>query len=107
MGKDARATAALAAAADADTDSAVKAAAKAAQAGTPPLPARDKWVTFYVVEPTADDAPVRQEPYFVQTPDGLVWATYTDGRGFLTSEHVPAGDADTWPIEPASREAEF
>jgi HEAT repeat protein len=106
-GKDARAAAALAAAADTDTDAAVKAAAKAAQAGVPGLSARDHWVVFYVVEPMADDAPVRQEPYFVQTPDGLVWATYTDARGFLSSEHFPAGDPEGWPIRPASREAEF
>jgi HEAT repeat protein len=107
LGKDARATAALATAADTDGDAAVKQAAKAAQAGAPALPARDRWVTFYVVEPMADDAPVRQEPYFVQTPDGLVWATYTDARGFLASEHVPTGEPESWPIHPASRESEF
>ena len=66
--------------------------------------ARSEWRTFYVVDPTADDAPVREEPYFVKTPDNLVWATYTDARGEITSEHVPPGDADVWP---ASREAEY
>jgi HEAT repeat protein len=66
--------------------------------------ARSEWRTFYVVDPSADDAPVREEPYFVHTPDGLVWATYTDARGEITSEHVPPGDATTWP---ASREPEY
>lgn len=66
--------------------------------------ARTEWRTFYVVDPTADDAPVREEPYFIRTPDGLVWATYTDARGEITSEHVPPGDADVWP---ASRESEY
>jgi cellulose synthase operon protein C len=78
----------------------------AAAAKTKPAPpsARSEWRTFYVVDPTADDAPVREEPYFVHTPDGLVWATYTDVRGEITSEHVPPGDATTWP---ASREGEY
>lgn len=79
----------------------VDAAAKAKP--TEPV-ARSEWRTFYVVDPTADDAPVREEPYFVHTPDGLVWATYTDARGEITSEHVPPGDATTWP---ASREPEY
>lgn len=79
----------------------VAAAAKAKPA--PPV-ARSEWRTFYVVDPSADDAPVREEPYFVHTPDGLVWATYTDARGEITSEHVPPGDATTWP---ASREGEY
>ena len=78
----------------------------AAAAKTKPAPpiARSEWRTFYVVDPSADDAPVREEPYFVHTPDGLVWATYTDARGEITSEHVPPGDAITWP---ASREGEY
>lgn len=75
----------------------------AAKAKLQPV-ARSEWRTFYVVDPTADDAPVREEPYFIRTPDGLVWATYTDARGEITSEHVPPGDADVWP---ASREAEY
>ena len=75
----------------------------AAKAKLQPLP-RSEWRTFYVVDPTADDAPVREEPYFIRTPDGLVWATYTDARGEITSEHVPPGDADVWP---ASRESEY
>ena len=76
---------------------------EAAKAKLQPAP-RTEWRTFYVVDPTADDAPVREEPYFIRTPDGLVWATYTDARGEITSEHVPPGDADVWP---ASREAEY
>jgi HEAT repeat protein len=79
----------------------VAAAAKAKPAA--PV-ARSEWRTFYVVDPSADDAPVREEPYFVHTADGLVWATYTDARGEITSEHVPPGDATTWP---ASREGEY
>ncbi len=75
----------------------------AAKAKLQPAP-RTEWRTFYVVDPTADDAPVREEPYFIRTPDGLVWATYTDARGEITSEHVPPGDADVWP---ASRESEY
>ncbi|MBV8760705.1 MAG: HEAT repeat domain-containing protein [Deltaproteobacteria bacterium] len=75
----------------------------AAKAKLQPV-ARSEWRTFYVVDPTADDAPVREEPYFIRTPDGLVWATYTDARGEITSEHVPPGDADVWP---ASREPEY
>jgi HEAT repeat protein len=104
--KDAHALAALATAADADSDVAVKAAAKSAQAGVPALPAREHWLVYYVVEHAADDAPVRQEPYFIQSPEGLVWATYSDARGYITTEHVPEGDPETW-YHPASREAEF
>ncbi len=99
----ARATAALNNAAATDADAEVIAAARATTP-PPPIPARNEWRTFYVVDPSADDAPVRQEQYFVHTSDGLVWASYTDARGELSSEHVPAGDADVWP---ASREAEY
>ena len=99
-----RAAPAIKAALDGDTDPAVRAAAKAAQAPLgAPIP-RDEWRTYYVVDPGADDAPVRQEPYFVHTPDGLVWASYTDARGELTSEHVPAGEAT---VAPAAREADY
>jgi len=89
---------------DGDLDLGVKTAAKAAQGPVAAPVARTEWRTFYVVDPSADDAPVRQEQYFVHTPDGVVWASYTDARGELTSEHVPAGDAIVWP---ASREAEY
>jgi hypothetical protein len=65
--------------------------ARAAKA--PALPARREWRSFYVVDPEADDASVRQEPYFLRGGDRLVWATYTDARGEITSEHFPAGDA--------------
>jgi hypothetical protein len=63
---------------------------------------------FQVVDPGADDAPVRQTPYFLHSPDGLVWATYTDARGELASEHVPAaqGELDT-VVWPGSRESEY
>jgi hypothetical protein len=103
-----RIAAALRAAADGDPDTAVKQAVIAAQSGVPALPAaRPNWTTFYVIDPSADDALVRQEPYFVHFPDGVVWATYTDARGHLTAEHVPVGDPKSWPVWPASREGEY
>jgi HEAT repeat protein len=104
-------------AAEGDNDADVRAAVKAAN--TTPPPARTEWRTFYVVDPTADDAPVRQEQYFVHTSDALVWAAYTDARGELNSEHVPPGapgadapgavapGADGIVVWPASREAEY
>ncbi|HEY4244087.1 MAG TPA: HEAT repeat domain-containing protein [Kofleriaceae bacterium] len=76
-------------AAHVERDPAVLAALKAAP---PALPPRTEWRSFYVVDPGDDDAPVREEPFFVPTSDDLVWATYTDARGELTSEHVPAGN---------------
>ena len=95
-------TRALAALARDDASIQVQEAVKAAH--TPPV-ARSEWRTFYVVDPGADDAAVRQEPYFVLTPaDGLVWATYTDARGHLTSEHVPPGPA---VVGSASRASEL
>jgi HEAT repeat protein len=104
----AKAAPALKAAADGQTDAQVRDAAREGAkwlAGAPPpLPPRNEWRTFYVVDPGADDAPVRQEQYFVHTSDGLVWASYTDARGELTSEHMPPGDAVVWA---ASREAEY
>ena len=83
-----------------DPEPAVRAIAKAPPA---PMP-RTEWTTFYVVDPSADDAPVRQEPYFVVGADLIAWATYSDPRGHITSEHVPHGDATVWP---ASRENEY
>ncbi len=97
-----RATAALATAADKDASPEVRAAARAPI--TEALPGRTEWRSIHVVDAAADDASVRQEPYFVHTPDHLVWAAYTDARGELASEHVPPGDADVWP---ASRESEY
>ncbi|MGN6110579.1 MAG: HEAT repeat domain-containing protein [Kofleriaceae bacterium] len=88
-------------AADTDGEPDVRAAARES---APEIPAREEWRTFYVVEPSEDDAPVRQEPYFVHTSDGLVWAGYTDARGELDNEHMPPGDAAVWP---ASRETEY
>lgn len=84
-----------------DVDPQVKAAAIAPAAA--PI-ARSEWRLFYVVDSSADDAPVRQEPYFLHTADGLVWASYTDARGDLTSEHVPPGDEKP---QSASRESEY
>ena len=98
---------ALGAAATGDTDPQVQAAAKAARGGAPALPELASWVVFQVVDKAADDAPVRQEPYFIQLPDGVVWATYSDAKGEIRSEHVPGGDSSTWPVMPASREGEY
>jgi HEAT repeat protein len=67
-------------------------------------PAREEWRVFYVVDPSSDDKPVREEPYFVIGEDGLVWATYTDARGEIVSEHFPEGDA---VVAPSSRETEY
>ena len=68
--------------------------------------ARNKWRTFQVVDRSADDAPVRQEPYFVQGPDDVVWASYTDARGEINSEHI-APETEQQDVHPASREAEY
>jgi HEAT repeat protein len=109
----AKATAALrsattaAAATASDDDPAAPDAAKAAAAGpVGPPPPRTEWRTFYVVDPSAGDARVRQEQYFVHTVDDLVWASYTDARGELTTEHIPAETARD-SISPASRESEY
>lgn len=99
-----RATTALDAAAKGDADPAVRAAATAAHGKAPALPARTEWRLFYVVDPGADDAVVRQEQYFVHGADDLVWASYTDARGYLSVEHFPAGDAT---VAPAIREADY
>jgi hypothetical protein len=109
LGKGAGASAdAVAAALDAaanDRDEDVRAAAKAAKGGKAgALPARDEWRVFYVVDPSTDDKPVREEPYFLIGGDGLVWATYTDARGQVVSEHFPGGDA---VVAPQSRESEY
>lgn len=95
-------TVALAHAASSDRDDQVRAAAAATTpAAAPP---RDEWRVFYVVDPSADDKAVREEPYFVIGADALVWATYTDARGELAAEHFPAGDA---VVAPQSRESEY
>jgi cellulose synthase operon protein C len=99
-----KALAALKLAGDKEADPAVREVVKSTPETPPPPPPRTEWRTFYVVDPGADDAPVRQEQYFLHTPDGLVWASYTDARGQLNSEHMPAGDAVIWS---ATREAEY
>jgi HEAT repeat protein len=103
-------TPAIAAALDAaakDPASLVATAARAASApGAHAAPARTEWRTFYVVDPSSDDARVREQPYFIDGPDGLIWATYTDPRGEITSEHVPA-NVDRPNVWAASREAEY
>jgi HEAT repeat protein len=89
-----------------EADRNVLAAIAAARAAAPARLARDQWRTFQVLDRTADDAPVRQEPYFVHGPDGIVWATYTDARGEIHAERVPAG-TDREHVFPASREADY
>jgi HEAT repeat protein len=101
-----RIKATLATAARNEIDPTVQAAIKAAQVGAAPILPRDHWRTFQVVDPSADNAAVRQEPYFLHGPDGLVWATYTDARGEISSEHVAAG-TDREHVRPASREPEY
>jgi HEAT repeat protein len=99
----ARPAAALKLASDTDADPMVRDAAKTAPG---PIPARTEWRTFYVVDPSAGDARVRQEPYFVHSPDDVVWASYTDARGELTTEHIPA-ETSRDAISPASHEPEY
>lgn len=102
-----RAAAALKAAGDGDADPLVREAVQAVQARpAPALPGRTEWRTFYVVDPSASDTRVRQERYFVHSPDELVWASYTDARGELTSEHVPP-ETSRDHVFPASHEAEY
>ena len=98
-----KASAALKLAGDTDQDPLVRTAARTAPG---PSPARSEWRTFYVVDPGAGDARVRQEPYFVHSPDDLVWASYTDARGELTTEHIPAETSQD-DVLPASHEAEY
>ncbi|HEX2687613.1 MAG TPA: HEAT repeat domain-containing protein [Kofleriaceae bacterium] len=99
----ARAIAALKLAGDVDKDPLVRSAAKTAPGSLPP---RSEWRTFYVVDPSAGDARIRQEPYFVHSPDDIVWASYTDARGELTTEHIP-GETSQANVLPASHEAEY
>ena len=98
-----KAGAALKLAGDVDQDLLVRTAAKTAPG---PIPARSEWRTFYIVDPSADDARIRQEPYFVHSPDDIVWASYTDARGELTTEHIPA-ETSRDNVLPASHEAEY
>lgn len=99
--------AALETSAKTDTDRSVVAAAKAALAGPGPLVIRSEWRTFVLApQPRASEQQVRNQPYFVHGPDGVVWATYTDTRGELSSEHIAPGTsaAHVWP---ADRESSY
>ncbi|MBX3162381.1 MAG: HEAT repeat domain-containing protein [Deltaproteobacteria bacterium] len=102
---------ALKAASDTDGDPSVREAAKAALAAAPPPPAaRTEWRSYPVIDPGADDMPIRQEAYFLHTPDDIVWATYTDARGHITTEHAFPGDwdrNDRSRIQAAKHEAEY
>jgi hypothetical protein len=82
----------------------VKEAVKAARPAPATARRATEWRVWQVVDISSDDAPVRQERYFVHSADGIVMATYTDARGELTSEHVPTGDVAVWA---ATRESEY
>ncbi len=90
--------------ADTDPNDQVRAAASAALAGRFVPPPRTDWRNFYFVDPDNDDAPVRQEPYFLSTSDGLVTAFYTDERGEAGEEQFPPGD---YIIAPKSTTSEY
>jgi HEAT repeat protein len=102
----AKITAALEQAARNDPEQSVRDAAKDAQGGAPALAPRNEWRTFQVVDPSSDDAPVRQTAYFVHTTDGVVWATYTDARGEINTEHIPAATSRD-DVRPENRESEY
>jgi len=87
-------------------DESVRAAFKVAMTSPPKQLPRDNWRTFQVIDPAADNSAVRQEAYFVHGPDGVVWASYTDARGELNSEHIAAG-TEKEHVRPASREPEY
>lgn len=98
--RSAAVSAALSQTADDDRSAAVRAAA----ASPSPAAPADEWRIFDVVEPD-DDRPVREEPYFtLLAPTGPAWATFTDLRGVIAYEHVPATTA---PPRPASAESEL
>lgn len=91
---------ALARAAETDAAESVRQAARG-DAAAPPE--RGEWRSFYVVDPSDDDAPVEQEPYFLAASDGLVTAHYTDARGLVGEERFPAGDHVFAPASAVSR----
>ncbi|MCG8419003.1 MAG: HEAT repeat domain-containing protein [Proteobacteria bacterium] len=66
-------------------------------------PRRTDWRHFYFVDPDRDNAPVKQEPYFLVAADGLVTALYTDARGIAIEEQFPPGDLILSPRSTASR----
>lgn len=84
-----------------DSDRGVVGAVKAALAGPSAPPTRNEWRTFHIVDDHSDRQRLRSQPYFVHGSDGLVWATYTDARGELTSEHIPPGTSaqNVWPAD--------
>ena len=88
---------ALTRAATDDPHEEVRAAAAAALEGPFQPPARSDWRNFYVVDPTSDDDPVEQEPYFVAAADGIITAFYTDARGEAVEERFPPGPAHVAP----------
>lgn len=99
----ATATTALDKAAKSDGNADVRAAATAAK--TPAaLPARGEWRIFQMVDPAVDDAAVRGEPYAVLFADQIIWSSYTDARGYMSTEHSTPDPIAVWS---GSRETEF
>jgi HEAT repeat protein len=103
-GSESGASAALDLAARSDRDDAVREAAAAALHGDTGVVPRDDWRNFYFVDPGSDDAPVRQEPYFVIAADGIVDALYTDARGESAEEWFPSGE---YLIAPKTQESAY
>lgn len=89
-----------------DTDPGVVAAARTALAGSGPLPIRNEWRMFDLAASREVGQRLGNQPYFIHGPDGVVWATYSDVRGQLTSEHIAPG---TWAahVWPADRESSY
>ena len=95
---------ALAKAAGEDREPLVREAAAAVAATPFDPPQRTEWRNFYFVDPGSDDAPVRQEPYFILGADGIGKALYTDARGEHADEWFPPGD---YIREPKSKLTEY
>jgi hypothetical protein len=55
----------------------------------PPAPARNDWITLYLVD--FDGTPLPDMRYRLTLPDGLVKVGAGDGRGIAHEESVPAG----------------
>jgi HEAT repeat protein len=94
---------ALATSAASDPSEAVRTAAKASPRAELAR-VTSQWRIFEIVDSQANDAPVRQHPYFMQGHDGLIRAVYTDSNGEIVGERMPSGQVD---LLPASRETDF
>jgi hypothetical protein len=63
-----------------------------------------EWRTFYFVDPSAEYAPVTNEPYILASQDGSILLVHSDLRGEASVERLPAGD---YVIKPALRAVDF